>query len=157
MFLVDQEARRFADLISELPPALPRLVLEYLHLFHPAQRVLTWPRALRLLEPLAAAIRRGQVERHGRAWAAPSAAWRAAIEQMLTQRAAGKLRLPLRDHAYLFEIIAASQARVEADREQQLEERRRTAAMTRAAQRTDDSEGPSIGTLIGARYREFGT
>lgn len=108
---------------------LGRLMLRYLALFRPAGRALAWDRARRLVEEIAPAIVSGRVERNGRGYAAPEAAWVAAIEQMLAQR--DTLRLPLKSHGYLLEIVAAGAERGEAKAEAQREERRRVESAAR--------------------------
>lgn len=126
IFLADKAARGFDALIARLAPDIGPLVLEYLGLFSPPKRALTWPRARRLLEELIPMIEAGQVQRHGRAWAAPREAWRSAIQQMLDRR--DRLQLPLANHGYLLEIIAGSQNRAEAQQEERVEQRRQVAS-----------------------------
>lgn len=117
--LTDEAARQAVAAALKLPPGLGDLLLRYIALFRPAKRALSWDRAARLLTELSQAIDTGQVERNGRAWAAPLDHWRAALEEMLERR--DKLVLPLKSHGYLFEIVAGiankGESRVERDRE----------------------------------------
>lgn len=110
---------------------LGRLLLRYLALFRPAGRALAWDRARRLVEEIAPAIVTGRVEHKGRLYAAPEAAWAAAIEQMLASR--DSLRLPLKSHGYLISIVAAGAERAEAAAETRREDTRRVESQARGA------------------------
>lgn len=123
LFASDADARHCVQLAAKMPPALERSVFTYLGLFQPPKRVLTWKRTRKLLAELVDAIATGQVERHGRPWAAPHAAWQAAFDQMTEQR--DKLTLPLKSHGYLFEIVAGGANRAEAVAEESRERLRR--------------------------------
>lgn len=103
--LTDEAARTAVAAALKMPAPLGDLTLRYLALFRPHKRALSWDRAAKLLTELLAPIQAAQVERHGRAWAAPLELWRQALEQMLERRDA--LQLPLKSHGYLFEIVAA--------------------------------------------------
>jgi len=93
--LNEADAKRYAALMGELPPALAKPLTQYLALFKPAKTGLTWSRALKLLGELLPDIRRGQVRRNGRDWPAPADYWSLAIQTMLEQR--DKLTLPMLD------------------------------------------------------------
>lgn len=120
--LADDAARQAVAAALKLPAPLGDLLLRYIALFRPEKRALSWPRAAQLLGELCEAIKRGQVERDGRAWAAPLEAWRAALEQMVNQR--DTLTLPLKSHGYLYKIIAAQANRAEGHQEQRTERQR---------------------------------
>lgn len=111
-------ARAFA-----LSGDLGRSLVRYLALFRPDRRELGMKRVAALLGEILPAIEAGRIERAGRQWAAPQAAWIAAIEQMWGGRA--KLRLPLKGHGYLYEILAGAANRGEAQAEAKVEETRR--------------------------------
>jgi len=123
--LDDEEARRALARAFELPAPLARAVMRYLALFAPAQRALAWRRVVRLLEELLAPIRAGALERHGRSWPAPLEYWEQAIEAVLAARDAGRLRLPLRSHGYLYECVVARANAAEGEREARTEAARR--------------------------------
>jgi hypothetical protein len=127
----DADARRFGALMGDLPPPVARLIPAYLLLFRPRKQGLRWSRLLSLMQEIAADILSGQVERHGRAWAAPAAVWVQALE---TVTAKTDLVLPLKGHGLLREIAAAAAGKVEARGERQTEQRR----MARPA-------GPTLG------------
>lgn len=102
--LTDEQARQAVATALQLPAPLGDRLLRYVGLFRPAQRALSWDRVGRLLGELLEMIDGGAVERKGKSWAAPMAAWQEALEQMLTRR--DKLDLPLTSHGYLLEIVA---------------------------------------------------
>jgi hypothetical protein len=161
IFLADKDARGFDVLIARLAPDIGPLVLEYLTLFSPAKRALTWPRARRLLEELIPMIETAQVQRHGRAWAAPRDAWRSAIQQMIDRR--DRLQLPLANHGYLLEILAGSQNRAEAQLEARGEQQRQVASGRRGPSQAktlgEISENPDVtprGRAVAALAAEIG-
>lgn len=123
----DADARRFAALMGTLPPAIGRLVPAYLGLFKPAkQSSLRWGRALSLLETMAQDIQQAQIRRNGRDWPAPLENWVDAVEQMLASRDAGKLKTPLKNHAYLYQILATKADATEAKAETATENSRQS-------------------------------
>lgn len=100
-----------------------RALVRYLGLFRPNKNELSMKRVAALLDQLLPDIEAGRIERAGRTWPAPHAAWIAAIEQMCAKREA--LRLPLQGHGYLYEIIAGAANRGEAAAERAVEQARR--------------------------------
>ncbi len=101
----------------KLPAPLGKLLIQYLAMFRPAKRQLSWERVGAILGDLQGPIEQAQIERGGRAWPAPVEYWRAALEQMVQLRDAGRLQLPLKSHGYLFEIIAGLANKAEAKAE----------------------------------------
>lgn len=122
-WLADADARQVMALAMSLPGSLGPSLLRYLSLFRPAHRALGWDRALKLLQELEAPIRQATLQRHGRPWAAPLALWQAALDQVLAARDEGRLKLPLKSHGYLYEIVVGlsgrGEARAEVERERQ--------------------------------------
>ena len=103
------------------------LVLGYLECFRPPNRSLQWRRAERLLTELAHVAEAGSVRRRGRDWRIREAHWWAsAILTTLERRDSGQLETPLRDHAYLYEVLAGIAHRTEGAAERRTEERRRS-------------------------------
>lgn len=123
LFASDADARHCVQLVAKLPPAVERSLFAYLQLFAPAGRAQTWKKMRTLLGELVPAIETQRVERHGRPWAAPHAAWIAAFDEMVDKR--DKLTLPLKSNGYLFEILAGGANRVEAAAEEAREQSRR--------------------------------
>lgn len=117
--LVHEEVRRALSAAARVEPALARPLFKYLGLFRPPQRQLTMDRVAALLGELVPMIEAGEIERRGRRWKADAAAWAAALETMIAHRDAGALKLPLKSHGYLLEVLAgaadAAEARAERD------------------------------------------
>lgn len=83
---------------------LGRALIGYLGLFRPAKSSLTFERVATLLNELAPMISAQTIQRDGREFNAPPEAWVYAINQMLATR--HSLKLPMKSHGYLLEIIA---------------------------------------------------
>lgn len=129
--LADTHAREAVSTALALPAGLADRVLRYLSLFRPPQRALSWDRAAKLLAELNTDIAAGQIKRDGRIWAAPLAIWIQAFDATLDARS--KLVLPLKNHGYLYAIIAGIGSSAEARAEAKIEAQRhrpREATMT---------------------------
>lgn len=148
--LTDESARRALGVAVKLPAPLGDLTLRYLGLFRPRNRALSWDRVERLLAELVAPIECGQLDRRGRAWAAPMECWRLALEQMLAGR--DKLTLPLKTHGYLFEIVIGLADRAEAKTEARLDDARRTGRSRTEPGSTPTSAPKEIRDFV-ARHR----
>lgn len=122
--LASEGAREAVMTALQLPAPLGKALLQYLALFRPAQRQLSFDRVNSLLSELLPMIQSGKIERNGRLWAAPVESWRQGIEEMLAKR--GSLTLPLKSHGYLLTIIAAYTDKAEARAETKAEERQRS-------------------------------
>lgn len=134
--LLGHEGAREAVMTAlALPAPLGKLLVQYIALFRPAKRQLSFDRVARLLGELATMIEAGTVERSGRAWPAPQDYWRAALEDMLARR--DRLTLPLTSHGYLLEILVGLSNRAEAKAETRRETER---AYAHAGQR--NTAGP---------------
>ncbi|MCW5300884.1 hypothetical protein DXT88_22180 [Herbaspirillum lusitanum] len=99
-------------------------LLRYVGLFAPEKSQLNHRRMAALINELVPSIRAAQVERNGRTWACPIAYWQMGFEQVLAQRDAGQLRLPLKSHGYLFEVLAGMANRAEGAAEKKTESQR---------------------------------
>ncbi|MDA5607038.1 hypothetical protein [Pasteurella multocida] len=87
---------------------LGKALIGYLGLFRPLKSSLTFERVATLLNELTPMIQTGKISRDGREYAAPAEAWIYAINQMLATRQT--LKLPMKSHGYLLEIIASYKA-----------------------------------------------
>jgi len=121
VFLVEDEAKRFATRFAGMEPALGRAALAYLRLFKPPKQALRLARAARLIDELAELVDAGQVsrdERSGLRRAATPAMWAAGIEQMLANPPSG---LPLSSHHYLRAVVfgVAEEAMAAAERKRE--------------------------------------
>lgn len=104
------DGHAFFERLTALPAPAIKPVLRYLMLFAPARRRLSWARLGRLLAPLADAIGRGDFTRDGKRYSAPLDAWVRAMTALVDAPPA-TLRLPLKSHGYLLEMLAAPAAR----------------------------------------------
>lgn len=122
----EADARAVAGFI-ERHVAMGDLVVRYIGLFRPEKRRLGLGRTVALIEELLPDIERQAITRKGREWPAPQAVWRAAIEQVLANRAKGTVTLPLTSHGYLYEVIVglADKAEALAEREREAQARSR--------------------------------
>ncbi len=105
-FFVDDDAKRLAAVVADLPPECARAVLAYLRLFKPAKTGLRMARAVKLAGEVAALVAAGNVckdERGGVRRPATPAMWAQGIEQMLANR--DRLSLPLESHGYLRAVV----------------------------------------------------
>jgi hypothetical protein len=123
--LIAHEGAREAVLIAlQLPAPLGKLLIQYLAMFRPSKRQLSWERVSSILAELREPIAKAQIERHGRTWSAPLDYWKAGLEQMVQLRDASKLSLPLKSHGYLLEVIAGMGEKAEGKAEAVQEGRR---------------------------------
>lgn len=123
VFAADADARKFAQLMGQVPVPIADLVLKYLSLFAPKKHKLTFTRARARLEPLVPAITAGRITFAKRDWSAPLAVWEQALQTMIEQRP--QLQLPLATHNYLYKIIVSIADKAEAAAENKLEADRR--------------------------------
>ncbi|MEY2689196.1 MAG: hypothetical protein RL375_3394 [Pseudomonadota bacterium] len=125
VLVTHQLARAAVARLVRLSLPFGALSLQYIALFKPASRGLSFDRIATLVEELRVDIERGFINRKGRDWAAPAEVWTAAIEVVLAKRDAGDLRLPLASHALLHEVMVGLVERAEAKGETQREADRR--------------------------------
>lgn len=86
---------------------LAKPMIQYLGMFRSDSRDLTFDRASKLLNELAADINAKQIKRGHHFHPAPKAAWIWAINTILERRDQGKLQLPFKNHGYLYEVITS--------------------------------------------------
>ena len=113
--LGDADAREALAAALSMPDRIPNLVA-YLGLFRPKGQALRWSRVSRLLADLTEVIAAGRIKRRGRDWTIPAEVWPEAVNTVIERRDQGKLRTPLKDHAYLYEVaigLAEKQAGAE--------------------------------------------
>lgn len=118
--LGNEGAREAVMAALAMPAPLGKLMVQYLALFRPAQRQLSFDRVANLLNELLPMISAAKIERNGRICSAPQDYWKQAIEEMLNKR--DKLTLPLKNHGYLLTIIENYSNKAEARKEQQHED-----------------------------------
>jgi hypothetical protein len=94
----------FAEAFN-VPTPLSALMLKYLGMFRPAERELAFGRATTLLKEINPFINQGKLTYNRQTTDAPLAAWAWGINQVLSARDKGTLKLPLGNHNYLFSIV----------------------------------------------------
>ena len=126
-FFAEDDGKRLAAVVADLPPECGRALLRYLRMFRPAKQGLRMARAVKLAQEVRALIERGTVardERTGVHRPASPAMWAEGMETMLDQRQ--KLTLPLEGHGYLRAVVFGLADRADAQAERQREEHARS-------------------------------
>lgn len=126
-FFTDDDGKRLAAVMIDIPPECGRAVLAYLRLFKPPKTGLRAARAVKLAREVAALVTAGTVckdERSGIRRPATPAMWAAGIEQMLAQRE--RMSLPLESHGYLRAVVYGIADSADAAAERATEERARS-------------------------------
>lgn len=104
--LAHEDARDAVLAVIAVGGDLPRLAVQYVGLFRPAKTALTWARTAKLLGDILPDIRRGAITRERVEYPAPAEAWLYGFRELLARRNSGSLKLPLKSHGYLYEVIA---------------------------------------------------
>ena len=142
LFANEHDQRALARLVSVGIPMGTR-VLQYVALFTPPKQRLTAAKKIKLILQLLPDLERQAIAHKGRDWPAPLSAWAQAIDQMLDRRNAGTLDLPMKNHNYLFSILAGMADKAEASQEQAREQQ------LRAGPRAATTHGPaSVAALV---------
>jgi len=115
----------FARLVALSVP-MAHLVVQYIALFAPEKQRLTLRKKVRIIQQLVPDLQRQAITHKGRDWPAPLNAWADAIEQMLAARTAGRLKLPMSGHGYLYAVLAGIADKQEHQAEEQHEQQLRT-------------------------------
>lgn len=106
--LVNHDAARSALWeLSKIGDETTRLAVTYVGLFRPNKSSLNFERMAKLLEEIRVAMDEGFIERDGKRFEAPRAAWIHGFRTLIERRDIGGLRLPLKGHGYLYEVIAS--------------------------------------------------
>lgn len=120
--LGNEGAREAVMAALAIPAPLGKLLVQYLALFRPAQRQLSFDRVANLLNELLPLIADAKIERGGRIWSAPQDYWAMALTEMIAKR--DNLTLPLKTHGYLLAIIEGYNVKAETRKETQTEAQR---------------------------------
>lgn len=125
VLLNHQLARQAVARLVKLSLPFGAAAVQYVALFKPASRALSFDRIATLLDELHTDISRGAITRKGREWPADADVWKAAIDIVLAKRDAQDLRLPLAGHGLLHEVIVGLVEKAEQRSESQREADRR--------------------------------
>jgi len=123
--LITAEGAREAVLVAlQFPAPLGKRLIQYLALFRPATRDLSFDRVASLLSEILPDIQAGKIKRAGREWNLLQDYWLVGIDTVLAARDAGRLTLPLKGHGYLYEVLAGLVDKAEGQKERESEARR---------------------------------
>lgn len=123
----DADGRRFVALLTELPPAVIKPLINYLKLFKPTKQGLKWSRMFKLAKELQPMIKRAQVEKNRMTYAAPVEIWARCMSD-LVDNPPESLRRPLTGNGYLLSMVAnqSDQGAARAEKEQAKKIKERT-------------------------------
>ena len=102
----DAEAAEVLKMLLELDADIGKAAIRYIGLFRPAKSQLSWARTAKLLNELMPMIKAQEVTRDGVCFPAPTEAWIHGFNETVNARDQGRLKLPLKSHGYLLEIVS---------------------------------------------------
>lgn len=102
----DAEAAEVLKMLLELDADIGKAAIRYIGLFRPAKSQLAWARTAKLLNELLSMIKAQEAARDGVCFPAPSEAWIHGFNETVNARDQGRLKLPLKSHGYLLEIVS---------------------------------------------------
>lgn len=101
----DAEASAVLKAVLEMDAELGKAAIRYIGLFRPAKSQLSWARTAKLLNELLPMIKAQEAVRDGVCFPAPAEAWIHGFNETVNARDQGRLKLPLKSHGYLLEIV----------------------------------------------------
>ena len=102
----DAEAAEVLKMLLELDADIGKAAIRYIGLFRPAKSQLSWSRTAKLLNELMPMIKAQEAVRDGVCFPAPTEAWIYGFNETINARDQGRLKLPLKSHGYLLEIVS---------------------------------------------------
>ena len=102
----DAEASAVLRAVLEMDAELGKTAIRYIGLFRPAKSQLSWSRTAKLLNELLPMIKAQEAVRDGVCFPAPAEAWIHGFNETVNARDQGRLKLPLKSHGYLLEIVS---------------------------------------------------
>lgn len=102
----DADASAVLKAVLEMDAELGKATIRYIGLFRPAKSQLSWARTAKLLNELLPMIKAQEAARDGVCFPAPTEAWIHGFNETVNARDQGRLKLPLKSHGYLLEIIS---------------------------------------------------
>lgn len=122
--LEDADGRRFMDVITDVQPVVIRPLMRYLYLFKPAQQGMRWSRMYKLVQEIAPMIKDAKLQRDGTTYTVPPQSWADAMMH-LVETPPKTLKLPLKSHGYLLEILASGAEKAAGQQESRAIEQKR--------------------------------
>ena len=102
----DADASAVLRAVLEMDAEMGKAAIRYVGLFRPAKSQLSWARTAKLLNELMTMIKAQEVVRDGVSSPAPAEAWLHGFNETVNARDQGRLKLPLKSHGYLLEIVS---------------------------------------------------
>ena len=102
----DADASAVLRAVLEMDAEMGKAAIRYVGLFRPAKSQLSWARTAKLLNELMLIIKAQEVVRDGVSYPAPAEAWLHGFNGTVNARDQGRLKLPLKSHGYLLEIVS---------------------------------------------------
>ena len=102
----DAEAAEVLKMLLELDADIGKAAIRYIGLFRPGKSQLSWGRTAKLLNELLPMIKAQEAARDGVCFPAPAEAWIHGFNETVNARDQGRLKLPLKSHGYLLEIVS---------------------------------------------------
>ena len=102
----DADASAVLRAVLEMDAEMGKAAIRYVGLFRPAKSQLSWARTAKLLNELMTMIKAQEVVRDGVSSHAPAEAWLHGFNETVNARDQGRLKLPLKSHGYLLEIVS---------------------------------------------------
>lgn len=102
----DADASAVLRAVLEMDAEMGKATIRYVGLFRPAKSQLSWARTAKLLNELMTMIKAQEVVRDGVSSPAPAEAWLHGFNETINARDQGRLKLPLKSHGYLLEIVS---------------------------------------------------
>lgn len=102
----DADASAVLRAVLEMDVEMGKAAIRYVGLFRPAKSQLSWSRTAKLLNELLPMMKAQTVERDGVSSPAPAEAWIHGFNETVNARDQGRLKLPLKSHGYLLEIVS---------------------------------------------------
>ena len=102
----DADASAVLRDVLEMDVEMGKAAIRYVGLFRPAKSQLSWSRTAKLLSELMPMIKAQEAVRDGVASPAPAEAWLHGFNETVNARDQGRLKLPLKSHGYLLEIVS---------------------------------------------------
>ena len=102
----DADASSVLRAVLEMDVEIGKAAIRYVGLFRPAKSQLSWARTAKLLNELMPMIKAQEAVRDGVSSPAPAEAWLHGFNETVNARDQGRLKLPLKSHGYLLEIVS---------------------------------------------------
>ena len=102
----DAEASAVLRAVLEMDAEMGKAAIRYVGLFRPSKSQLSWARTAKLLNELMPMIKAQEAVRDGVCFPAPTEAWIHGFNETVNARDQGRLKLPLKSHGYLLEIVS---------------------------------------------------